>query len=281
MTVRDALADARKVLAGGGVEDAPLEAEVLLRDALKLSRVELYLALNENLDPEQHAAFWERMTRRLDGEPTAYILGRREFYGRDFLVDDSVLVPRPETELLVEAAIEAARANRVSLMADVGTGCGAVAITLALELPRATVYATDVSPAALEMARANARGYGVEDRVRFLRGDLLDALPGPVEMVVANLPYVRESDLPRTGRLSWEPRLALDGGADGLDGIRRLCLQAKAVLGSGGRLLLEVGEGQATTVIAFLRGLFPSARVDVTPDLSGINRVVSMVLSSH
>ena len=278
MTVRDVLADARRTLAGGSIEDAPLEAEVLLRDTLKKSRAELYLALDDDLSAEQRTAFWTRLARRLDGEPTAYILGCREFYGRDFVVDASVLVPRPETELLVEEAVDIARTHRLSVIAEVGTGCGAVAITLALELPRARVYAIDISSSALEVARGNSRKHGVAGRVCLLAGDLLDALPEPVEMVVANLPYVRESDLPRTGPVSREPRLALDGGADGLDKIRRLCRQAKGVLGCGGHLLLEVGKGQAGTVSAFLHGIFPSARIDVTPDLSGIDRVVRLML---
>ena len=278
MNVKEVLDDARKVLTDSNIEDAPLEAEVLLRDTLKKDRVGLYLALDDELSIEQQNAFRDRLARRLDDEPTAYILGYREFYGRDFIVDASVLVPRPETELLVEKALEIVRKHRLSVIAEVGTGCGAVAISLALELPQARVYATDISVSALEVARANSRKHGVSDRVRLLKGDLLEALPEPVEMVVANLPYVRESDLPRSGPVSREPRLALDGGTDGLDKIRRLCIQAQAVPGSGGYLLLEVGEGQARAVSAFLRGLFPPAEVEVTPDLSGIDRVVSVML---
>ena len=278
MNVKEVLDDARKVLTDSNIEDAPLEAEVLLRDTLKKDRVGLYLALDDELSTEQQNAFRDRLARRLDDEPTAYIIGHREFYGRDFLVDASVLVPRPETELLVEKALEIVRKHRLSVIAEIGTGCGAVAISLALELPHVRVYATDISASALEVARANSRKHGVSDRVRLLSGDLLGALPEPVEMVVANLPYVRESDLPRSGPVSREPRLALDGGTDGLDKIRRLCSQAKAVPGSGGYLLLEVGEGQARAVSAFLHGLFPPAFIEVTPDLSGIDRVVSMML---
>ena len=278
MNVKEVLDDARKVLTDSNIEDAPLEAEVLLRDTLKKDRVGLYLALDDELSTEQQNAFRDRLARRLDDEPTAYIIGHREFYGRDFLVDASVLVPRPETELLVEKALEIVRKHRLSVIAEVGTGCGAVAISLALELPHARVYATDISASALEVARANSRKHGVSDRVHLLNCDLLGALPEPVEMVVANLPYVRESDLPRSGPVSREPRLALDGGTDGLDKIRRLCSQAKAVPGSGGYLLLEVGEGQARAVSAFLHGLFPPAFIEVTPDLSGIDRVVSMML---
>ena len=278
MNVKEVLDDARKVLTDSNIEDAPLEAEVLLRDTLKKDRVGLYLALDDELSTEQQNAFRDRLARRLDDEPTAYIIGHREFYGRDFLVDASVLVPRPETELLVEKALEIVRKRRLSVIAEVGTGCGAVAISLALELPHVRVYATDISASALEVARVNSRKHGVSDRVHLLNCDLLGALPEPVEMVVANLPYVRESDLPRSGPVSREPRLALDGGTDGLDKIRRLCSQAKVVPGSEGYLLLEVGEGQARAVSAFLHDLFSPALVEVTPDLSGIDRVVSMML---
>lgn len=279
MTVREALADARRVLAGGNIEDAPLEAEILLRDALKKSRAQLYLALDDELGPEQHTGFRRRLARRLDNEPTAYIVGHREFYGRDFRVNSSVLVPRPETELLVEKTLEIARKHRLSVIAEVGTGCGAIAISLALELPDVRVYATDVSISALRIARGSCGKHGVTGRVRLLAGDLLDALPEPADIIVANLPYVRESDLPRTGPLSREPRLALDGGADGLDKIRRLCHQVGGKVRPGGHLLLEVGMGQAAPVTALLRELFPSARVDVAQDLSGIDRVVSLALA--
>lgn len=278
MNVKEVLDDARRMLTDSDIEDAPLEAEVLLRDTLKKDRVGLYLALDDELSTEQQNAFSDRLARRLDDEPTAYILGYREFYGRDFLVDASVLVPRPETELLVEKALEIVRKHGLSVIAEVGTGCGAVAISLALELPHTMVYATDISASALRVARANSRKHGVSDRVRLLSGDLLDALPEPVEMVVANLPYVRESDLPSSGPVSREPRLALDGGTDGLDKIRRLCIQAKTMPGSGGHLLLEVGEGQARAVSTFLQDLFPPAIVDVVPDLSTIDRIVSVML---
>jgi release factor glutamine methyltransferase len=278
MNVKEVLDDARRMLTDSNIEDAPLEAEVLLRDTLKKDRVGLYLALDEELSTEQQNAFRDRLARRLDDEPTAYILGYREFYGRDFLVDASVLVPRPETEVLVEKALEIARKHRLSVIADVGTGCGAVAISLALELPQARVYATDISSSALRVARTNCRKHDVSDRVRLLSGDLLEVLPERVEMVVANLPYVSESDLPSSGPVSREPRLALDGGIDGLDKIRRLCIQAKTMPGSGGHLLLEVGDGQARAVSTFLQDLFPPALVDVIPDLSSIDRVVSSIL---
>jgi release factor glutamine methyltransferase len=260
------------------IEDASLEAEVLLREVLQKTRVELFLELDSELSREEYAAFRRSIRRRCVDEPTAYILGRREFYGRNFLVDDRVLVPRPETELLVEKAVEFARDYEAPVLADIGTGCAAVAITLALELPEARVYATDVSGDALRVARKNCRKHGVSIRVNLLKGNLLAVLPQPVDIITANLPYVREADLPLTGPVSAEPRLALDGGVDGLGRIRQLCRQAGGKLRPSGHMLLETGQGQAEAVTMLLRSLFPGARIDVLPDLSGIDRVISLSL---
>ena len=278
MTVKQALTRAREVLAVGNIEDAPLEAEFLLRDTLKINRVQLFLELDRELSPQQKGIFWQRIVRRLNNEPGAYITGRREFYGLDFYVDSRVLIPRPETELLVEKALEIAREGTLSSIAEVGTGSGAVAISLALNLPQVKIYATDISSAALEVAFINCRKHGVENRIYLLCGDMLDPLPEPVDLIVANLPYVRESELPCVNSVPFEPRLALDGGADGLDKIRSLCLQAGNRFRPGGCLLLEIGQGQGEALTSFLRGLFPAAKIEVTPDLRGIDRVVSLIL---
>ncbi|UCB43129.1 MAG: peptide chain release factor N(5)-glutamine methyltransferase [Dehalococcoidales bacterium] len=278
MIVRQALANGRRLLEEYEIEDAPLEAEILLRDVLKKTRVELYLELDHELSPQQYYAYRILVRRRCRDEPTAYILGRREFYGRDFLVDNRVLVPRPETELLVEKAIGLARDYETPLLADVGTGCGAVAIILALELPESIVYATDVSGDAIRVARKNCQKYEVGLRVHLLRGDLLEILPQSVDIIVANLPYGCNADLPSTGPVSAEPRLAIDGGVDGLEQIRQLCRQAGSKLRPHGHLLLEVGLGQAEAVAILLHGLFPEAQTEIIPDLSGIDRVVSLSL---
>lgn len=280
MTTKQALARARRALLAGNIEDAPLEAEVLLRNTLKISRVQLYSELDCELNQEQEKAFWQRIGRRLSREPTAYITGHREFYGLDFYVDSSVLIPRPESELLVEKALELAENRTLSAIAEVGTGCGAIAVSLALSLPQTRIYATDISAAAIKVALSNCRRHGVTDRVRLLAGNMLDPLPEPVDLIVANLPYVRESELSRIETSGFEPRVAMDGGADGLHKIRRLCLQVSDKLHPDGHLLLEIGMGQGTAITAFLRGLFPSARIEVSPDLSGIDRVVTMSLSS-
>ena len=278
MIVRQALASGRMILEEYEIEEAALEAEVLLRDVLKKTRVEMFLELDSELSQQEYAAFRRSIRRRCVDEPTAYILGRREFYGRDFLVDNRVLVPRPETELLVEKAIELAHRYDAPLLADVGTGCGAVAIVLALELPEATVYATDISGDALRVARKNCRKHDASIRVKLLKGNMLEVLPQPVDIITANLPYVRQADIPRTGTVSVEPRLALDGGVDGLERIRQVCRQAGSKLRPSGHLLLEIGPDQTENVTMLLRSLFPGATMDVLPDLSGVDRVICLSL---
>ena len=280
MTLKQALSRAREILIANDIEDSSLESELLLRHTLKVSRVQLYLELERELDTKQQKDLWSLIERRFNHEPTAYITGHREFYGLDFYVDPSVLIPRPESELLVEKTLELAQNHAVSTIAEIGTGCGAIAISLALILPQAKIYATDISAPALKIALFNCQKHGVANRIRLLSGDLLDPLPEPVDLIVANLPYVRESELSQINTLNFEPPLALNGGSDGLEKIHQLCTQISGKLRPGGSLLLEIGQGQRRVVTTFLRSLFPSAEIEVTPDLSGIDRVVSLTLPS-
>lgn len=281
MIIREALARAKKAFASGNVEDARLESELLLRHALRIGQVQLYQEPDRRLAPREEAGFWRLVERRLGGEPTAYITGRREFYGLSFSVDSSVLVPRPESELLVAEALQIARSRPVTRVAEIGTGCGAIAITLALSLPEARIYATDISAPALKVARLNCQNHGVADRICLLAGDMLDPLPGPVDLIVANLPYVPELEVSRLGLADFEPLLALDGGRDGLEKIGRLCRGVGDRLRPGGFLLLEVGQGQGRAVTALLRRLFPSAGIEVIPDLAGIDRVMVLSLAAE
>ncbi len=280
MTLKQVLSRARGILAENSIEDAPLECELLLRHALNLSRTQLYLGLDHELRPKQEEAFWHLLKRRLDGEPTAYITGHREFYGLDFYVDHRVLIPRPESELLVETALGLAQNYPLSTIAEVGTGCGAIAISLALSLPEAKIYATDISAAALEVALVNCQKHGVVDKVHLLHGNMLDPLPEAVDLIIANLPYVKQSELARMGSARFEPRLALDGGSDGTERIRQLCRQAGGKLRPSGFLLLEIGQGQKRAVTAFLHTLFPNGKIEVVPDLGGIDRVVNLSLTA-
>ncbi|MFH0942360.1 MAG: peptide chain release factor N(5)-glutamine methyltransferase [Chloroflexota bacterium] len=282
MTLAEALRHAREMLVAHQIEEANFEAELLLRHTLGKSRAELYLDLNQDLGPNEATAFWQLIERRLGHEPTAYITGHREFYGLDFYVDRRVLIPRPESELLVEKALAWAtgRGGEPALICEIGTGSGAIAITLAWYLPRSQVYATDISPGALEVAARNCRQHGVAHRVKLLGGNLLETLPEPVDLIVANLPYLsrREIEALPPEIADYEPRLALDGGETGLDRIMALSDQLPGRLRPGGLLLLEVGTSQAEALSARLRHLMPQADVSVTPDLSGAERVVSLTL---
>lgn len=276
MTLKQALRRARDILAESSVEDAPLESELLLRHTLKIDHVQLYLELEKELTPQQEKIFWRLIQRRLSGEPAAYITGHREFYGLDFEVNPDVLIPRPESELLVEKALAIAKNHPLSIIADIGTGSGAIAISLAVNLPEAKIYATDISAAALKIARLNCLKHGVADRVRLLEGNLLEPLAEPVDIMVANLPYVSKSELAP----GLEPPLALDGGADGTEPIKQLCQQVGGKLKIGGWLLLEIGQGQAEAVTDILHNFFPSGEAKVIPDLAGIDRVVCFGLTA-
>ena len=273
MKLAEVLNRNRAVLTQNAIEDASLEAELLLRHTLKLNRTQLYIELENELSPQDERAYEALIARRLKGEPSAYIIGHREFYGRDFQVNHHTLVPRPESELLVERALSLWHDQRIPTIADIGTGCGAIAISLALELPRAKIYATDLSAKALEVAASNCQRHGVTDRVRLIQGDMLEPLPGPVELIVANLPYVRRAEIAPD---NFEPWLALDGGADGTEMIAGLCRQAKSKLAENGSMLLEIGAGQRQTITELLCRLFPDGDMEVFPDLGGIERVVHL-----
>ena len=281
MTLKQALGSAIKALTGHSIEDAPLEAEVLMRHVLSLPRAQLFSEFQRELTPGEQGDFWNLIKRRLNHEPTAYIIGRREFYGLDFYVDQRVFIPRPETELLVELGLDFARhfPEGPLLVADIGTGCGAIAISLSLNLPQVEIYAIDISAAALEVAFINCQRHGVLDQVHLLQGDMLDLLPEPADILVANLPYIKKSDLIQLSAevVNFEPRTALAGGRDGLDWVRRLLSQAEGKLRRGGCLLAEVGLGQGEAVMRLARTHFPGARVELMRDLGGIDRVLSVV----
>ncbi len=277
MRTGEALTLAESRLRDNGIESPRFDADLLLTHVLGTNRALLLAHLDRPLSPEQQARFHKLVARRADREPLAYLLGHREFYGLDFLVDPRVLIPRPETEHLVEEALRLAARLPPSLrLADVGTGSGAIAVALAVHLPQATVYALDASAEALAMAAANAQRHGVSGRVRCLAGDLLTPLPEAVHLIVANLPYVARDEWAALAPeiREHEPRQALDGGPDGLNLIRRLLATAPSHLCPGGAVLLEIGAGQGAAVIALARRHFPQAAVRLLPDYAGLDRVV-------
>ena len=258
-----------------GIPSARLDAQVLLAHVLQCERVALYTGFDKPLAEEELRAFRELIKRRLAGEPTAYLVGEREFWSLRLHVDRRVLIPRPDTELLVEVALELLRGREGEVrIADIATGSGAIAIALAHELPNARVVATDVSADALEVAAHNAAVHGVEQRVSFQRGDLTAALAGaaPFDLLVANLPYIRSAEIAALDReVRNEPRLALDGGADGLDLVRRLIGDAPARIAPGGAIALEHGYDQGPAVAGLLADEFDD--VVVRRDLAGQPRV--------
>jgi release factor glutamine methyltransferase len=255
------------------IDSARLEAELLLAATLGLDRVGLYVNFERPLDAVELSAFRERVQRRAQREPIQYILGETEFWSLIFNVGPEVLVPRADTEVLVEESL--ARIKGSARVLDVGTGSGAIAIALAHEKPEILVTALDCSQPALDVARTNAQRNGVVDRVTCLLGDLASLPTGPFEMIVSNPPYIPSGDwqklMPEVR--DYEPRLALDGGDDGLQAYRQLAVQAGRVLVPGGWLLVEVGIGQAADVSALFKaaGLTEIGQRD---DYAGIARVV-------
>jgi release factor glutamine methyltransferase len=288
------------------VSEPRASAEVLLAHTLGVSRLDLYLRYDQPLTPEELARFKALMVRRRNGEPVAYLTGHREFWSLDFRVTPAVLIPRPETETLVAATLEAARLlrgegegcttptlanntgnsressppapNRGILGLEIGVGSGAVVIALAKELPEITWVGVDLSAAALEVARDNVRRQGVADRVHLLQADLLTAFKAQpsFDLLVANLPYVPRQEWERLPKdiKDFEPHQALVGGEDGLDLISRVIGQAHRIVGQGGWVLLEVGDGQASSVAALLAETGAYDHPETIIDFNKIARVV-------
>ncbi len=283
MKLRQALRHTADQVAPYSATEAALEAEVLIMHLLEAGRAQLYCRLEEELPSTLTQPLAELVGRRQRGEPLAYLVGHREFYGLDFVVNKEVLIPRPETELLVAEALTWAEGqNKPLLVADVGTGCGNIAVTLALRLPQAQIFALDLSAAALEVAQENARRHQASQRITFLQGNLLAPLPQPVDLMVANLPYVRDDELDpllaevRPGVFVGEPELALRGGPDGLAPLRRFLAQAPACQRPGGAIFLEVAYDQGEAVASLAGVHFPGASVSLTRDWGGWNRVVGI-----
>jgi release factor glutamine methyltransferase len=273
-SIRQALDAATDALRAVGIEDPRLDAEVLLAEASGRDRAALVTNPDNAIPAPAARLFGEMVRRRLRREPVAYIVGRKGFRNLELAVDRRVLVPRPETELLVEVALERAP----STLLDVGTGSGAIALAVADELPACEIVATDTSTAALEAARGNAARLGMSDRVRFAAGTI--PADGAFDLILANLPYVAEPDWPslQPEVAQWEPREALLAGADGLDAIRGLLEECGRAFSrypaeTSTAVALEIGEGQAPAVAELLRGAGFGA-IESRRDLAGIERVV-------
>ena len=268
----EVLRGAESYLSTRGVENPRLNAEHLLAHTLGLKRMELYLQFDRPLGENERAPLRDLVKRRGAREPLQHLLGTVDFHGRIFASDRRALVPRPETEQLVEIALEVVKNQTAPTLLDIGTGSGVIALTLALELPAATVEATDLSPDALALAAENAARLGASERVRFQSADLLPPGNTKFDLIIANLPYIPAAEIETLSpEVRHDPLSALDGGPDGLDLIRRLIESAPDRLTPGGALLLEIGAGQADEVNALL-----SARkfrdISLRPDYQDIPR---------
>ncbi len=281
-TVASLVRMGRQRLREAGIETAEREIYWMLEAVLGLAPLTARLEGGRPVDPMAAAQLVQLVTRRAAHEPLQYILGTQEFFGREFRVSPAVLIPRPETELLVREVLTGVPADHTGVIVDVGTGSGCLAVTLAVERPQASVWAIDLSRAALEVAQGNAEPYGVRARVTWLEGDLLAPLSGrglerAVSVIVANAPYIPDAELDRLQPevLHYEPRLALAGGPDGLALVRRVIAEATPYLAPGGLLALEVGIGQAEAVCGelALTGAFAPGVIRV--DEGGIDRVVA------
>ena len=270
-------------LRGAGIDSARLDAELLLGCALGMSREELIVAARRKLSVAESDRYEDLLRRRLNREPLAYITGRQEFWSLGFLVSGDVLVPRPETETLVERALKhlATINNREApRILELGTGSGAIAVALASELPQAEIVATEIAPAALQIARRNASRNGVSNAMRFLQGDLFTALDQELEkdfdLILSNPPYIPRGEIAHLGAevSRWEPRAALDGGVDGLDFYRRIIEEAPGYLRQGGAVAVEIGAAIGSLVLALFRNNPAYGDTRVYQDYSGRDRVV-------
>ena len=277
MTVLQVLQNTADFFARKGIKSPRLNIEHLLADALGKRRIDLYLEFDRTLSEKELVPLREKVRRRVDGEPLQYLLGSWDFFGRAFRTDQRALIPRPETEILVEIALKVIRAQPSSRnrLLDIGTGSGVLAITLALECSSLSIVGSDVSPLALNLARENAEEQGLERRIEWIESDLLKSVTGPFDFLVANLPYIPTAELPKlASEVQRDPQIALDGGPDGLSVIRRLVQDAPNVLTGGAFVILEVGFDQADRV-ADLMTAQKFRDISVENDYQGVRRFVT------
>ena len=278
-SVAAALKTAAQDLSAAGCDTPQLDAELLLAFTLNQSRTWLLTYPEIPLSSQQQKRFLALVERRRQKEPVAYIVGQKGFFGLDFLVTPGVLIPRPETELLIETALEIASggaAESSPTIADVGTGSGCIAVTLAKNLVHARLFAVDISTQALSIAKKNAAAHGVSNRIDFLQGNLLNPLLEPVNMIVSNPPYISRLELQSVmpDVVQYEPDLALNGGESGLVIIEKLLSQGTTKLTAGGSILVEIGYRQGDAVKQLALANFPAAAVKIKQDLAGLDRLL-------
>jgi len=274
MTIKQSLDRAGKKI-------TPLEAEVLLAHLKKVDRAWLYRNQNFRLLNTDYSQYHKLVKCRLSGKPLPYITNHKEFFGLDFYVDENVFIPRPETEILVEEVLGEVRSKKAEALkiVDVGTGSGCIAVALATNLkfkiPNLKIYATEVSKKALKIAKINAQKHKVLDKITFLLGDLLKPLPEKIDIIVANLPYVKTGYLKN---LNFEPKIALDGGKDGFYFYKKLLLQGSQYLRENGKIFLEISPEQKEKIKDLTLKLYPLAKIQFKKDLANLDRVTFLFL---
>ncbi len=278
---QEVLVEATELLKKAGVDSPRLDAEVLLSEVLSLPRHELYTRLNEPLNSSSLRIFRHLVKKRINRVPLQYLIGHQEFMSMDFLISEGVFIPRPETELVVEAVLERANPSQPLIIMDIGTGSGIIAVSIAMNLPNAVIYASDISQSALKLAKFNAKRHFVEDRVVFLKGSLYDAfeglwIEGKVDFIASNPPYVPEGEWDRLQPEvhDYEPPEAILAGEEGLDCYQEIIKGACQWLKPGGHLVLEMGEGQAGPIKELISKERSLRGVVITKDLQDIERAI-------
>ena len=294
-TIKETLSWAEEYLQSHGVPDCKAEAEYLLSHLLNCKRSGLYLNHDKAIAIDEFQRFMGWLNRRIAREPSQYIIGEQEFWGLEFKITRDVLIPRPETEILVEEAVKTIYDLRFTIydcsfenrkpkienpvLLDLCTGSGCIAITLAKEIPQSTVYAVDVSEKAMDVARENAERHGVADKIHFLKGDLFEPLNGvdiTFDLIVSNPPYISKKTMKELQPeiRDYEPQTALCGGDDGLDFYRRIIAEAPNYLTKRGHLILEMGYGQAEEIKKLIKQNKTFEHIDIKKDFAGIDRVI-------
>ena len=283
MTAGEALRKYSSILKEQGVNEAEESVKVILCHVLNLNSSSLFANTQRLLTAGEISNLENLVHKRIDHMPVAYLVNNKEFYGLDLYIDGRVLVPRPETETLVEVAIRFIEEwkqfnNRTMLIADVGAGSGAISVALASNVKDIKIFAVDISREALDVAVINIKRYKLENRIAVVQGDLLQQVRGELDLVVANLPYIAEEDIELLPEeiSRWEPRWALNGGKNGMEVMNKLIKQAAEKVNRGGCILLEIGKGQDTKICEIIMEILPQANTSLIRDMSGINRVVKI-----
>ena len=277
MKIKELLYEASQKLINSGIPDPSLEAEILIRHVLQIDRARIFQDLDNDLLNHQENAINSLIDKRQEGYPLSYITGNREFYGIELKISEGVLIPRQETELLVETAIkisEMIKGHQIRV-ADIGTGSGAIAVAVALNIDNSFVYACDISDIALKIADKNIKKYSLENKIQLCHGDLLDSLLTKVDIILSNPPYIPTNQIQDLSKeVLNEPKIALDGGMDGLVSITKLMKQAIDKLKPKGAMVIEISPELSERVIKLADKYFPESQISILKDLMGMNRAV-------